>query len=93
MEESERGEAVSVKPTYVCDVCGAIRKDADHWFLAWSIANGRMTLAPWDVPQSPGHRNQPHTKHLCGRECLHSIIGKWVEESKRGRSCEEKNQH
>ena len=72
---------MSVKPTYVCDVCGATRKDANHWFLAWSMPNGCLMLAPWDVPQSPGYHDQPDMKHLCGQVCVHSIVGKWMEQS------------
>lgn len=72
---------MSVKPTYVCDVCGATRKEANHWFLAWPMPNGCLMIAPWDVPQSTGYHDLPDMKHLCGQVCVHSLVGKWMEQS------------
>lgn len=72
---------MSVKPTYHCDICGAERKEANHWFLVEEIPNGCLMLIPWDIPQSEGFRDQTQFKHVCGETCAHSIVDAWMSKS------------
>lgn len=69
---------MSVKPQFVCDICGAQRQDTNHWFLAELLANGILQLTPWELPQSEGYREQPQIKHLCGQTCAHKLFDAWM---------------
>lgn len=66
------------KPTYFCDICGAERKQTNHWFIAEEKANGMMSLYPWALPKSEGYHDQPGLKHLCGHQCVHLLIDAWM---------------
>jgi len=72
---------MSVKPQFVCDICGAQRQDTNHWFLAEQLPNGILSFTPWDLPRSPGYREQAHIQHLCGQACAHKLLDAWMSEA------------
>jgi hypothetical protein len=74
---------MSVKPTYVCDVCGATRKEANHWFLVLPEVEGLIKIAGWDSNICDGYRDQSGVKHLCGQACVHSVMDAWMELSRK----------
>ena len=52
--------------TYKCDVCGALKKEANHWFMAGTgmIGDARFIVVPWGGSLPGGA-----TLHLCGIGC------------------------
>ena len=59
-----------LKQTYTCDVCGAERKEGNHWFSVL-FTSGGAHLRKW---QERGDSDY----HLCGQECVHKMLDKWM---------------
>lgn len=55
-----------------CDVCGAERKEANHW---WMGEEGNSFSSPkfhdWDETLLAT------SMHICGEECAHAAISAW----------------
>ena len=54
--------------TYKCDVCGALKKEANHWFIATTgmVGYARFIIVPWGG-SLPGSADD--FLHLCGMGC------------------------
>ena len=65
--------------TYLCDVCGAGKLTANHWWRALVTRNGaavRFTIVPWE-----NFTGRPKLEiHLCGLECAHKAMAKALTE-------------
>lgn len=73
--------------TYHCDVCGAVKKESNHWFraLVTKLLDGtavqlhagpRFSIVPWE--RSTG---RPKLEiHLCGLECAHKAMDRALTE-------------
>jgi len=61
-----------------CDVCGAQKRQANHWFIAYKHA-GELRVSSWNSL----HLMCPGTKHLCGETCVHKLIGEFLANSAR----------
>ncbi len=70
--------------TVACDVCGRMKQETNHWFLA---------IAPVDTsdPRNNGIAFgtseaviQDSTglilEHICGQECLHKRLSRWFDD-------------
>ncbi len=60
---------MSERVQYTCDVCGAEKREANHWWLCVVNEDG-FQLAPWgstwyDSKQRPKVTPQ----HICGQDC------------------------
>lgn len=65
--------------TYTCDVCGAVKREANHWFRVLVACRGvsvRFTIVPWGC----GTGRQKQEMHLCGLECAHKAMAKALTE-------------
>jgi hypothetical protein len=73
------------RPVITCDVCGRVKGETNHWFLA---------IAPIDTsdPRSNGiafgtsaaELEDPRgliRQHICGQECMHKRLSRWIEAS------------
>lgn len=61
------------KTSYVCDVCGAVKKEANHWWGIRLYGSEEMRLYRWgSYPASASGK----ISHLCGRAC----VGRKIEE-------------
>jgi hypothetical protein len=58
-----------IKETVICDVCGAGKNEANHWFMAFED-KGTVRLAAWGGL----NRKRASTKHLCGQSCVHRYV-------------------
>lgn len=45
-----------------CDICGVIKREANHWYRVWKYEDGDIVIATW--PQQVG---LPHF-HACGED-------------------------
>jgi len=53
---------------YKCDGCGAIKGEANHWWLASNLS-GSLAIAPWD-----GGWAVDRAQHYCGAACVHKAL-------------------
>ena len=59
---------------YTCDVCPAIRQQANHWRLVRVNANG-FHLSEWDDDEAA----REDIRHVCGFECATKLLGRYME--------------
>ncbi len=57
-----------IRQAISCDVCGAEKRQTNHWFVAWESA-GELRVSGW----SSRNRLRAGSKHLCGQVCLHKL--------------------
>jgi hypothetical protein len=62
-------EAAMIRQAISCDICGAEKKQTNHWFVAYTHA-GELRVAGWGVQG----RVRAGSKHLCGQTCLHKLV-------------------
>ena len=58
---------MSVKPTYNCDVCGAEKREVNHWWRGYEFGDG-FAIAPWDSPREDIF-DCVEELHFCGSGC------------------------
>lgn len=57
-----------IRQAISCDICGAEKKQTNHWFVAWEQA-GELRVSGW----SSRNRMRTGARHLCGQACLHKL--------------------
>jgi hypothetical protein len=62
-----------IRQAISCDICGAEKKQTNHWFVAFDQA-GELRVSGW----SSRNRLRPGTRHLCGQTCLHKLVDEFV---------------
>jgi len=79
---------VSEVKTFRCDVCGKLKKEANHWFRALVYVGPRFEIVSWGAPSiCPQILNgwielNPVQQHLCGMECAQKAMAKAMQEGK-----------
>jgi len=69
-----RGERnAMIRHTISCDMCGAQKREANHWFIAYE-ESGELNVSSWVSP----HLYRSGTKHLCGESCLHKLLSTFL---------------
>ena len=58
-----------IRQAISCDICGAEKKQTNHWFVA-SEHGGELRVSGWNSR----NRMRPGSKHLCGQTCLHKLM-------------------
>lgn len=69
-----------IRQAISCDVCGAEKKQTNHWFVAGEIG-GELRLGGW----SSRMRLRAGAKHLCGQTCLHKLVDEYMARTISGR--------
>jgi hypothetical protein len=64
-----RTGATVIRQAISCDICGAEKRQTNHWFVAYEHG-AELRLSGW----SSRHRSRPETKHLCGQTCMHKLV-------------------
>ena len=62
-----------IRQAISCDICGAEKKQTNHWFVAHAYA-GELRVSGW---KSNG-RMRAGAKHLCGQTCLHKLLDEFI---------------
>jgi hypothetical protein len=65
-----------IRQAISCDVCGAEKKQTNHWYVTCEQA-GELRLGGW----SSRMRQRPNAKHLCGQTCLHKLVDEFIARS------------
>jgi hypothetical protein len=62
-----------IRQSISCDMCGAQRRETNHWFIAYEHA-GELRVGDWTSQRmlSPG------TRHICGERCLHKLMSEFL---------------
>ena len=63
-----RGKSV-IRQTISCDICGADKKESNHWFVALE-REGEIRLGTWAALG----RRRSGARHLCGQKCLYKLV-------------------
>jgi hypothetical protein len=58
-----------IRQAVSCDICGAEKRQTNHWFVAYE-QGGELRVSGW----TSRHRSRPGSKHLCGQTCLHKLV-------------------
>ncbi len=77
---ARHGRCTMIRQAISCDICGAEKKQAKHWFVT-DERDGELRIAQWN----PAARVRPATRHLCGQTCLHKLIDEFMARSIAGR--------
>lgn len=70
-----------IRQAISCDICGAEKKQTNHWFVASEQA-GELRIGGW----SSRNRLRPGSKHLCGQTCLHKLVDEFMARTIAGRA-------
>jgi hypothetical protein len=62
-----------IRQAISCDICGAEKKQTNHWFVAHAHA-GELRVSGWKV----NGRMRAGAKHLCGQTCLHKLLDEFI---------------
>lgn len=62
-----------IRQAISCDICGAEKKQTNHWFVAWEQA-GELRVSGW----SSRNRTRSEARHLCGQVCLHKLADEFM---------------
>lgn len=58
-----------IRQAISCDICGAEKKQTNHWFVAYNQA-GELRVSGWNSR----NRLRAGSKHLCGQTCMHKLV-------------------
>jgi len=64
---------VSQSIRFACDVCGAEKGIANHWFLCIPMRH-TFKLMKWDAGMAMGS----YAKHICGERCAIKLASQWL---------------
>jgi hypothetical protein len=56
-----------------CDICGAEKKQTNHWFVAYEHA-GELRIGGWNSR----YCKRAGSRHLCGQTCLHKLVDEFM---------------
>jgi hypothetical protein len=62
-----------IRQAISCDICGAEKKQTNHWFVAY-IQAGELRVSGWSAQR----RLRAGSKHLCGQTCLHKLVDEFI---------------
>jgi len=65
-----------IRQAISCDICGAEKRQTNHWFVAYEQA-GELRVSGW----TSRRRLHTGTKHLCGQTCLHKLVDDFIAKS------------
>lgn len=64
--------------TYACDQCKTHRKDANHWFKGYKLAQGKgVMVIEWEATSLLSDEDVDDEAHLCGASC----VSQWVSQN------------
>lgn len=61
-----------------CSQCGALKRDVNHWFIAWTDKAGqRLCITPLEA--DPVMAEMDGVLILCGQWCLHQVVQRFTD--------------
>jgi hypothetical protein len=68
-----RGRSAMIRQAISCDICGAEKKQTNHWFVAYTHA-GELRVSGWGAQG----KIRAGSKHLCGQTCVHKLVDEFI---------------
>lgn len=62
-----------IRQAISCDMCGAEKRQTNHWFVAYAHA-GELRVSAWNA----NIRMRSGAKHLCGQTCVHKLLDEFI---------------
>jgi hypothetical protein len=62
-----------IRQAISCDICGAEKKQTNHWFVAYAHG-GELRVSGWTA----SGRLRAGAKHLCGQTCVHKLVDDFI---------------
>jgi hypothetical protein len=62
-----------IRQSVSCDICGAEKKQTNHWFVTYTHA-GELRVSLWSAQA----KLRAGSKHLCGQTCLHKLVDEFI---------------
>jgi hypothetical protein len=62
-----------IRQAISCDICGAEKKQTNHWFVAYTHA-GELRVSGWGAQG----KIRAGSKHLCGQTCLYKLVDEFI---------------
>ena len=62
-----------IRQAISCDICGAEKKQTNHWFVAYEQGD-ELRVSGWNSR----NRLRAGSKHLCGQACLHKLADDYM---------------
>ena len=62
-----------IRQAISCDICGAEKKQTNHWFVVYDQA-GELRVSGWNSR----NRLRAGSRHLCGQTCLHKLVDEFI---------------
>jgi len=63
------------KISHICDVCGATKKETNHWWLLEENMGGVFKLRTWSEQLATVNGVQ----HLCSEQCAVAMVSRFME--------------
>ena len=70
-------EKLTVRKVYACSICGAERRQANHWFVAEQTAVG-LHIHTWAWGEGEDQLDADNQLHLCGEACAHQLLDRFL---------------
>lgn len=63
-----------------CDICGALKGETNHWFIAYEV-NGIVGIMFIPADKVTSRRDLSHAKidDICGQECAHKRLSQFLD--------------
>lgn len=62
-----------IRQAISCDICGAEKRQTNHWFVAY-IHAGELRISGWNAQK----KLRAGSKHLCGQTCLNKLLDEFL---------------
>ena len=73
---------MSIEKRYTCRQCGAVRREANHWFVM-GMHSKLVTLLTWDDAVKWQRLDLPWMFPFCGQGCVQKAIEIWMDKKKK----------
>ena len=61
----------------VCDGCGMVKKEANHWYTLELMGTSEAKIRP--MSPAPASVCVQDLKYLCGRRCIAESLDRWMD--------------
>jgi hypothetical protein len=61
----------------LCDGCGMVKKEANHWYTLEFVGTSEAKVRP--MGPAPASMDAHHLKYFCGRRCVAESLDRWMD--------------
>jgi len=60
-----------IKTTITCDICGTVRQETNHWYMA-HFGGEYLTICHFKLEDAEDRA------HFCGQSCVQKYVEQWM---------------